>query len=46
MVHPGDTLHMTVKLTKLRGAFAVAEGAAYVGGKLAAQAEIKCAIGE
>lgn len=46
MVRPGDTLRMTVKLTKMRGAFAVAEGAAYVGGQLAAQAEIKCAIGE
>ena len=40
MVRPGDTLE------KLRGSFAVASGAAYVGDKLAAQAEIKCAIGE
>ncbi len=46
MVRPGDTLRMEVKLEKLRGSFAVASGAAYVGDKLAAQAEIKCAIGE
>ncbi len=46
MVRPGDTLRMEVKLVKLRGSFAVAEGAAYVGDALAAQAEIKCAIGE
>ena len=46
MVRPGDTLRMEVKLEKLRGSFAVASGVAYVGDKLAAQAEIKCAIGE
>ena len=46
MVRPGDTLRMTVRLTKIRGAFAVAEGAAYVGDELAAQAEIKCAVSE
>ncbi len=46
MVRPGDILRMTVRLTKIRGAFAVAEGAAYVGDELAAQAEIKCAVSE
>ena len=46
IIRPGDTLRMEVKLEKLRGSFAVASGAAYVGDKLAAQAEIKCAIGE
>ena len=46
MVRPGDTLRMEVKLEKLRGSFAVASGVAYVGDKLAAQAEIKGAIGE
>lgn len=46
IVRPGDTLRMEVKLVKLRGSFAVAEGVAFVGDKLMAQAEIKCAIGE
>ena len=46
MVRPGDILRMTVRLTKIRGAFAVAEVAAYVGDELAAQAEIKCAVSE
>lgn len=44
MVRPGDTLNMRVRLVKLRGMFAVAQGEAYVGDQLAAQAEIKCAI--
>lgn len=44
MVHPGDTLTLIVKLVKIRGPIAVANGVVMVGEKKAAEAEIKCAI--
>ena len=46
MVHPGDVLTLEVELIKMRAPLAVASGKAFVNGKLASEAEIKCFIGE
>lgn len=44
MAVPGDTLRMEIKFVKRRGPMAVAEGKVFVGDKVAAEAEIKCAV--
>lgn len=44
MAKPGDTLVMTIKLVKMRGPLAVAEGVVMVGDEKVAEAEIKCAV--
>ena len=46
MVHPGEVLTLEVELVKMRAPLAVAYGRAFVDGKLASEAEIKCFIGE
>lgn len=45
-VVPGDQLRMEVTLTRIRGAIGKGEGKAWVGDKLAAEAEIVFALGE
>lgn len=44
-VVPGDDLRLDVTLNRLRGGIGFASGKAFVGGELAASAEIICAIG-
>lgn len=44
MVVPDDTIRMEIKFVKRRGPMAVAEGKVFVGDKIAAEAEIKCAV--
>jgi 3-hydroxyacyl-[acyl-carrier-protein] dehydratase len=44
-VVPGDTLLLEVTVTAMRGSIGFASGKAYVGGSLAASADIICAIG-
>jgi UDP-3-O-[3-hydroxymyristoyl] N-acetylglucosamine deacetylase/3-hydroxyacyl-[acyl-carrier-protein] dehydratase len=43
-VRPGDQLSLKVKLTKLRGAIACAEGECSVGGQVVSSAELMFAL--
>ncbi|WP_366924859.1 3-hydroxyacyl-ACP dehydratase FabZ [Metallumcola ferriviriculae] len=43
-VVPGDQLRLEVEFTALRGGFGKGKGKAFVGGELAAEAEIKFAV--
>ena len=45
MVVPGDTLRFEVEIVKLKGSAGVGQGKAYVGGKVACQAEFIFMIG-
>lgn len=44
IVRPGDRLDMEIKLTKLRGPYAVSEAKSYVDGKLCTEAVVKAVL--
>lgn len=46
VVTPGDTLHLSVELTKMRGRVGKGRGEARVDGQLAAEGEFTFAVGE